>query len=133
MEILPGLFVAQLWVLDVFEFVLLVGSPSDLVLLDGDQGVFAAVQVLLVQLEGIVEERFCDETAWDSWILGVKLLLLRLWFVFLGIRIFLIFPKVGNLDDRVTISELFDLFVVSNELVVVAALDVSSVVLVEVI
>lgn len=52
----------------------------------------------------------------------------------LGIWIFLILPKIRDLDNWVTSSQEFlGSFVISSELVVVTTLDVSSMVLIEVI
>jgi len=120
------------WALEIFEFILLVGSPSDLVLLDSYLCVIT-IRVLLKQLESIIEERFGNKTAWYSWIFGVKLFLFDRRINFLGIWIFLVLPKVSDFDNWVAIGELVNLFVVTNKLVVVAAFDVSSVILIEVI
>jgi len=60
-------------VFEVSEFILFVGSPSNLVLLNSYFCVIATIRVLFEQLESIIEEGFGNKTTWDSWIFSVKL------------------------------------------------------------
>lgn len=105
--------------IEVFEFVLHVGLPSDVIINDRDR----LVRSLREKLVGVVEDTLRDKTARES---------------------SCIFVQLGSIDrclttqvfvglDGVAVVERADLEVVSHELFVAAGLDVAAMVLVEVV
>lgn len=111
--------------LNVVEFVLYVRGPCDVALANRDTSCWAASLSTLPKLEGVIEITLSDKTTRNSRLLVIKLL-------FSEVKL-LVFPEIADLDDWVTTAELGDRLVGASQLLIVSGLDVSSVILIEVI
>ena len=118
MNIFPRFSIGR--VLNIFELVLDIRSPCNFSFIDLNLDT-----LVILENVGIVEHALGYETAWNSWIGVLKLDLLSI--------MLLVVPEISNENDRIAVTELVCLDVVSVQLRAISRLDISSVVLVEVV
>ena len=119
--------------LNIFEFIGHITGPGNALLNNVDLGTLLRPRVLLVQLEGVIEDRLGNQAAWGRWQIVVQwgVTLARRW-VHSHVEL-LVRPEVAHLDNWIAVRQVFQLQVAARQLRIVSRLDISPMVLVEVV
>ena len=78
-----------------------------------------------VEFKSVIEVTLGYKSAWNSWLIIRKF--------FFTDTFFLVLPEILDLDDGIAVGELVNFEVLSSKLLIVSRLDISSMVLVEVV
>lgn len=114
--------------IDVFKLVVDIRGPSDVVIRDDDILVFGlAIFLSSEKLEGVVEETLGHQTTRDGWAVWIQFF----WTLLDGVL--LVVPQVLHLNDGIAAAQLLNSLILAVKLLVVTGLNISSMVLVEVV
>ena len=107
LEVFPVTFL-----LNIVEFVLDIGGPGNVVVVDINLGVDFGTGSGLPELKGIIEETLGNESTWNSWAVISKDLSINI--------LLLVLPEVLNLDNWITVAQFSGCLVLTGKLFVVS-------------
>lgn len=111
--------------MNIVEFVFDVGGPGDVLIINGNVHIISGNWARLPEFKSIIEKTLGNKTAWYSWVGFSKILFVDV--------LLLIFPEVCNLNNWITTAKLGGFLVFTSKLFIISRLDISSMVLIEVI